>query len=260
MKNISNNRILVIPDIHQCLDFADRALKAEPFDHVVFLGDYFDCFETPDNQKYFSVAKTCEWLNEKYDELGDKATWLVGNHDLSYLGTYRPNTYEIHRPQGFCICSGWTKNKASEFNKKISPAWIEALELCAEGNGYVFSHAGFHYQQLEDPTSSVRDNIIRLAREWRENRFEFREHGFHWTTECGACRGGMGTIGSPLWLDWDNEFVPMEEIRQIVGHTNGRDVRTKNLTQTKVDYCLDAYRTTYAIVTENGVKTRYVGN
>jgi len=261
MKTISAARILIIPDIHQCLSFADKALKAEPFDHVVFLGDYFDCFEEPDNVKYFSVENTCAWLNQKYNELGDKATWLVGNHDLSYLGTYLPNTWKIHRPQNFrCLCPGWSPNKAKSFNKVISPAWVEALELCAEGNGYVFSHAGFHYRQFTNAPSTVRDNISKLARVWRENRFEFRDRGFSWINDCGPARGGADDVGSPLWLDWDEEFVPMEEIRQIVGHTNGLATRTKRFSAHEVDYCLDAYRTTYAIVTENGVKTIYVGN
>ena len=248
MKEIKTGKVLLIPDIHQNLAFADAALK-EDFDHVVFMGDYFDCFERIDNQEYFSVRYVCDWINTKYKELGDKATWLVGNHDIAYLGTFRPKTYEIHRPQGFCLCSGWTKNKASTFNQYINPEWVNSLNLAVRAHDYVVSHAGFHYSQFQNALASVQANIDILIDEFEQNRFGFRDQAFHWITDCGPSRGGMADAGSPVWLDWDTEFVPIERLRQIVGHTNGSDVRFRG-----ENICLDAYRTTYAVLDENDIQ------
>jgi predicted phosphodiesterase len=248
-------KIVIIPDIHQCLGFANRVLEAQPdAEHYVFLGDYIDCFERPDNKEYFSVRWTCDWLNNKFNELGNRATWLLGNHDLAYLATYKPYTYQLHNPDGkFYCCSGWTKNKASTFNQYIDPEFVKSLELCVEAGGFVCSHAGFHHSHFQ-PLSSEIDNIRRLSKEWRNTGLSFRIRPFHWIGQVGSCRGGIDDFSSPVWLDWDGEFEPLDSVRQIVGHTNGENVRSKILKNNKKDYCIDAYRSVYAILNESSIK------
>jgi len=244
MKTLKASKILIIPDIHQNLKFADECLK-EDFDYVIFMGDYFDCFERADNEEYFSVKYTCDWLNTKYKELKDKAIWLVGNHDVAYLASYIPSTWKINK-NSFYNCSGWTRSKASDFNKYISKEWIDNLELCCYANGYILSHAGFNYNQFKKPFDSIMTNINFLYDEWEKDKSDFMHKPFHWIWDIGECRGGYNKSGSPVWQDWNCEFSQMPSIKQIVGHTNGETVKQKG-----EDYCIDCYRTTYAIIDEN---------
>lgn len=207
----------------------------------MFLGDYFDCFEDIDNDCYFSVKNVCKWLNETSEELGDKAIWLIGNHDVSYRASYLPNTYNV-RKNSFFNCSGWTKSKASDINKYLNPDFWDRTELCCVANGYVLSHAGFHYNHFQ-PLSSEMDNIERLYEEWEATKNIFFDRAFHWIWDIGGVRGGNEDVGSPVWLDWNCEFVDMPGIPQIVGHTNSYVHRQRGNS-----YCIDAYRSTYCVL------------
>ena len=246
MKILQNSKVLVIPDIHQNLKFANKILSKHEneVDKIVFLGDYFDCFETPDNETYFGIKEVCLWLNEKHQQLGDKAIWLMGNHDLSYLASYIPNSYQI-RKNSFYSCSGYSKSKAAEISKNLSPEFVLNLELCCEVNGYTLSHAGFHYDHFL-PLSSEKDNIKRLYEEWENDKTSFYHQAFHWIGHVGGCRSGLHDVGSPVWLDWNCEFIEIPEVPQIVGHTNGPTHRQKGKS-----YCIDAYRSTYCILEPN---------
>jgi hypothetical protein len=252
MHNLINKKVLVMSDGHQCLKYYDTVLEREPnWDHIVFLGDYLDCFEDIDNENYFSVKKTCEWINQKFEKWGDKASWLIGNHTVSYLSSYLPQTYRIQKNVGY-ICSGWTKNKASEFNKYINPEWVRSLELCCQVDNYILSHAGFHPSHFLPHMSEI-DNIKRLHDEWESDKATFSNQAFHWIGAVGSCRGGIDDVGSPVWLDWNHEFVPIDGIKQIVGHTNSHEWREKS-----GNYCIDAYRTCYAIIQNDQIKIRYI--
>lgn len=246
MKTIDRVRTLIIPDIHQNIRFAELALSRweDKVDTIVFLGDYFDCFEDIDNKNYFSIQKTCVWLNETWKRLGKKGIWLIGNHDVSYLSSYIPNSYRI-RKNSFFGCSGYTNNKSSEINKNLSPEFVSDLELCCKVNGYIVSHAGFHYNNFQ-PLSSELENVKRLYNEWESDKHSFYNQAFHWIWDIGRCRYGLSDVGSPVWLDWNYEFVDIPGLPQIVGHTNGETHRQKGSS-----YCIDAFRRTYCVLEPN---------
>lgn len=240
MKKIENRKVLIIPDIHQNLKFANICLDnyANQVDFVVFLGDYFDCFEEIDNINYFSVKKTCEWLNKKLIEFLNKAIFLTGNHDISYLASYVPNSYSIDKMGAeYYSCSGWTKSKARDFNKYIDPEFVKNLELCCWSNGFVLSHAGFHYNHFQPYLSEIQ-NVEKIYSKWEESKQTFKHEAFHWIKEAGTCRGGYHNVGSPVWLDWNMEFVDIPELPQVVGHTCCFDKPKQN----GGSYCLDVYR------------------
>lgn len=248
MKSIQGKKTLVIGDIHQCIGgYVNKVLQQEnDWDHIVFLGDYFDCFEIPDNIDYYSMSKTCEWLNEKFEEFGDRATWLLGNHDCSYVATHIPHTYKLKK-NSYYRCPGYTKSKATKFNKRINPEWVKHLELCVEVGGYVLSHAGFHWKQFK-PYMSERENIVKLYWEWENNKKHFFNQPLHWIWDRHPYRGGNSNVGSPIWLDWDREFSPLDNIKQIVGHTSNAIFSR----ECEGNYCIDVYRQCYAIIDENG--------
>lgn len=248
MKKINKGKIIICPDIHQNLKWANTILeKEETFDSCVFLGDHFDTYEFIDNEEHFSVMRVCEWINEKMQD--ERFVWLLGNHDLSYLSSYRPNG-RVDR-KSFYLCSGWTKSKAENFNKYINPKWFDKIELCCKVGDYYCSHAGFHESHF-GPTGSAEDNIEKLYKAWENEKRDFIYKPYHWIGHVGACRGGDAKVGSPCWLDWRYEFKPIENIFQIVGHTQSLEPRDySEVIIEKDNFCIDSGQKTY-MVWENG--------
>lgn len=240
MRRITEERVLIIADVHQNFAYVDACLK-EDFDRVVFLGDWLDTYRPIDGERILSVEKTCLRINDLFKSLGDKAVWLFGNHDLAYFATY---TRTGHAPKGNPYwCGGYTRNKACTFNKRIDPEWIRGCELCVGVGPYMLSHAGFSERFLSpyrEPWDSAEATYIK----WQVERDYALRSQFHWIGEAGKCRGGDFSSGSPIWLDWDEEFKPIEGMLQIVGHTNSGGAVHKPKDHS---YCLDEDGSCYAI-------------
>jgi len=245
MQVIKDKTVLIIPDIHQCTRFANHALENNEYDHVVFLGDYFDCFESPGINGRVSIEDMCEWLNDKYESLGDKATWLLGNHDVSYLSTFQPRSYKVLKHTENYLCSGWSHSKASKINKRLNPNFLYNLELCVQIDDFICSHAGFHESHFF-PMKSAIESIIELSNRWQNDRRTFMFSHNHWIGNVGVCRNGYSKVGSPIWLDWNYEFKPIPDILQIVGHTEDYRTRTQ-----QGNICIDCGCSVYAIVKNN---------
>ena len=211
----------------------------------------FDTFHTPDGTSIYGITQTCEWINDKMEEWGDKATWHVGNHDCAYLASYNKD-YTKTRHSEYYYCSGWSRSKAKTFNKEIDPKWMQGLKLCTLVGNYVVSHAGFHYDHFL-PLKSELDNIRDLYDKWETDKAEFMHKPWHWIWDVGACRGGMSKVGSPVWLDWYEEFVPLDNIGQVVGHSTKFGKHDPILKQGGFNnYNIDCMQHGYA-VWENGV-------
>jgi len=254
-----NNRVVIIPDIHQHIGIVERILKqvGEDYDYVVFLGDYFDCFETPDNKVTYSIEKTCEWLNNKYKELGDKAIWLLGNHDMAYLERFNYRNTKSTDPKNFYYsCSGVTNKKAATINKKLDPEFFYSLELCAVVHNFIVSHAGFSTHHLK-PNMSVMESVETLYDDWEKNKKLFHTKMFYWLGEPGVSNGGIsGVIGSPIWIrPWELKWPDYVGHGQIVGHTI---MRTPEFDHTKNVYFIDTDLKNYIIMNNNKPEIYYV--
>jgi hypothetical protein len=218
MKYIQKGKTLFIPDIHQDLWFANKCLEYD-FDHVISIGDLFHTRFDIDNKKIFGCAATCEWVNQKFYELGDRAIWLCGNHDIAQIASYNKN-YKRTAPNPNYYCSGWTRNSAKTFNKLINPHWFESLELCCKVGDFIVSHAGFH-PSFFSPYKNEIENIDNIYKIWEKDKFDFRFKGGHWIWVSGKSRDehSVYDAGSPIWCDFHEEFEPLDETQQIVGHT-----------------------------------------
>tara|TARA_R110000765_G_scaffold7963_2_gene25977 strand:- start:14772 stop:15614 length:843 start_codon:yes stop_codon:yes gene_type:complete len=268
MRIIKENKVLICPDIHQATKWADRILRYNDFDHVVFLGDYFDTSagrrigtaEYPDVE---GIGLTCDWINRTYKKLGDKATWLMGNHDLSYLSVYKPKDYRIpHKDNRPHTCSGFTSNCAKTINKKIDPEWINNLELCVgvendivghsgKSSMYILSHAGFHHRQFK-PVGDELDNINSMYDEWNNDKLNIKFLPNHWISNTGECRSTnkalASGVGSPVWMDWDDEFEELDDYAQMTGHTTRYWANNNKPSRKGGSWCIDCNQTYYAII------------
>lgn len=250
MKQINSGKVIIIPDIHQNTAYIDAILNKEKnFDHCVFLGDWLDCYEPIDNITHFSVKETCKWINGHIDD--DRFIWLIGNHCISYLSTYRKGQPAKRHFNHTYPCSGWTRSKASDFNRYISEKFINKLELTCRVGNYYCVHGGFHYDQFK-PILTEDENIEALYDDWEKTKHSFMHNEDHWIGKVSSFRGGLDRCSSPTWLDW-YEYVPMDTTQIICGHSNLRPDES-GVKQNGIglkSYCIDRHQTSYA-VWENG--------
>jgi hypothetical protein len=256
MKKIENGKVLIIPDVHQDIDFVRTALQ-ETYDHVVFIGDWFDTLR----DDVFGFEETVNAVNSIFDMLGDKATWLPGNHDIAYIASYNKN-FTKARPNENYLCSGVTRSKVKKFSKHINPKWFNVQELAVHVGDFVISHAGFNLKSFAPygqdglmPTEL--GQISNMVKVWEETRLEF-QHMTHWIWMVGYSRGGPFEYGSPVWQDWNQEFVPLDDVGQIVGHTcqdGFHNIRMKHFNGHK-NYCIDTNQKAYAIWDDNKLTFR----
>src|SRR5262249_24826013 len=71
-------RCLILPDIHDKIEKANRIISREPHDSLLLLGDFFDGLQTGVTDAAATAKQVSKWLN------APNTTCLLGNHDMSY--------------------------------------------------------------------------------------------------------------------------------------------------------------------------------
>ncbi|MGJ8653053.1 MAG: metallophosphoesterase [Opitutaceae bacterium] len=246
-------KILVVPDIHENLEFLKYIFAYEDtasFDHIVLLGDYFDqpgvvqlC-----EKKLQQVAGTLLGFKEIF---GERLHMLCGNHDLPYYAL-QPACGD-NRGQPNQIISQWLGNTTLDRAEIINELWDEAFWLDLKGavllDGWLFSHAGVHPNWWTRLGKTTATRYRAFQKTWEsalENIFNEAENPIF---AAGEARGGIVPVGGPLWLDWDKEFEDALEVPQIVGHT-----RCAKQTQKGRSYCIDFAQAAYAIIENEEVQ------
>jgi len=243
---IDGVRALVLSDAHQRIDWVKAVLEQERgnFDHIVFLGDWFDSFNEPPIVS--GVAETATFVKQMLDGAYGNATLLLGNHDIAYLEA----AYHLRR--GYSIkklynyCSGYTNNKAHKINDVLTIKDWRKMRLFTVVNGWLASHAGFRENNWR-PFASVEENYEKLNTE-SEEALQLVHFGKHPLFAVGFSRGGSVALGGPIWADWNHDFEDNLPVKQIVGHT------PKHNTVRSIggSYCIDGGQSTYAIIQPNG--------
>lgn len=238
-----NKRILVIPDIHQNVDWAKAIMKSELHDQIVFLGDFFDSSATP--PLVWGVRQTAKFYAEVLDGVYGPATVLLGNHDVPYRESYAWNHGGKKKLNLYNGCSGFSHNRSREINKEMTRSLWEKTSLFHVANGWLLSHAGIN-AKLYEREASVLSNLDYFAYEASNSlaNLTVRRSAF---MGVGSVRKGDDAFGGITWQDWDKEFEPCP-IRQIVGHSGQR----KTVRQKGNSFCIDGYQSTYAIIEPNG--------
>lgn len=213
-------RELIVPDVHESIDRLNRILAmAGKVDHTYFLGDWFDTFQPP------RVEDTARFLEEN---IGDPdKTFIWGNHDLPYA---------YPRVRGL-RCSGFDEFKIPIIKHAMDLA-ISHFEFTCMTQGWRLSHAGIHPSFKKGFFKAIRKLNGQLA-----------DNQLPPLVRAGHCRGGNQRIGGITWLDWNDEFEPIPNLKQIVGHTRGNLPRQKG-----ENWCLDTGLHHYAILEDGKVE------
>ena len=213
-------KILVIPDIHEDLEFLTKIESKEDFDrydHIVCLGDYFDPRSAATDETLKATAIRIRELKSQY---GDKLHLLCGNHDLPYYAL-RPDCIEsADRPNyriGFSMAC-----TTIERAKIINEVWDESCWKQLKGavllDGILFSHAGVHPVFWPDAPTAV-ESCQLFSAHWQHAFASIYEEEMNPLFSIGKARKGSAPFGGPLWMDWEHEFIDALEVPQVVGHT-----------------------------------------
>lgn len=229
---------LIIPDVHTRIDVVKRILDrySGTMDRIIFLGDWFDDFGAgPEKNRQVAVFLKNLMETEDY-------TFLWGNHDLHY-----------RYPIPGILCSGFLKGTYDAVNTVMEDHNWSRFQLFTRAgeNAYLVSHAGFH-PNFAHPTEGF--SFRYLTERENECMMNLNAGKFDMLVGAGRARGGRQAYGGCVWLDWNYEFEPIENLNQIVGHTVGGEVRTK-IVPNSSNYCIDTNSRHIAIVEDGNVQT-----
>ena len=227
-----NVKTLILADIHNRWDKAEKIINHEAPDKIVFLGDYFDDFGDD-----FRIAKgTAEWLSTSLN--AKNRIHLMGNHDTNYAFKHR--SYK---------CSGYSQIKDFAINDVLNDSDWRRLPLYTWVGSWLCSHAGVH------PHFYIKYSNSEPFKDWLETtcnealKAAFRNEPSLPILSAGQSRGGIEVYGGINWCD-ANEFAPIDGINQIFGHTPQRKPRwiNKGSPLTKLysqNLCLDITHCNY---------------
>lgn len=203
----NGKKILVFSDPHQEVDKLDRIIAAENADINVCLGDWFDSFIYDSDD---DCSRTTNFLADFLSKPNNYSLW--GNHDVHYFfksSLIKCSGYE--RRKWHIINQVLGKKKTSVTNKFQWHIWIEDF-LC--------THAGLH--PLVIPAYCTLEG--RCLQEYLDDESKMITNQIkaqvpYWAYNAGLSRGGSQRVGGLIWLDFDEEFQPIDGLKQMVGHT-----------------------------------------
>lgn len=254
MMTISAQRCLIIPDVHQGIGWVERVLAREQeADRIVFLGDYFDS-RRPATQRA-GIAETCVYLDALRVRLGERAIFLLGNHDVQYLEA-RAACLARRTPRRLRYHCGaaFSHSAAKRIAKDLSPEFWAVARLFVSVDGWLLSHAGVaaaHWPLRATPADSLRafDEACAAALETITAPL-----AAHPLLGAGRVRGGDAEVGGVTWLDWDDEFADELPFPQIVGHTSDASGARRR----GRSWCIDGVQSCYGVLTGSELVVRSV--
>ena len=214
-------KMIVIPDLHGRTFWKEAIPYVEAGVPCIFLGDYVDPFpfdgisnqETVDNLKdVVAFARANR----------DRVTLLLGNHDLSYFGTY----WGLWTVFADRFSLEWGYDIAEVFNEDNS-LFSMCLYLEVGGRQLLFSHAGIHPLWVKNcdlfydvDVTDGKALAMRVEELFHESLLEEERTDFmEALSMVGYSRGGNDIAGSMVWAGIREFKNVSSDFWQIVGHT-----------------------------------------
>ena len=199
-------KIVILSDLHNNIEKFNKIIQHESADINLCLGDWFDSFILDENDDY---KKTTDYLM-RYLSAPNNYT-LFGNHDLHYL-------FNNH----YTMCSGYEDRKYFAIDEILGSErqnitnkfkwrfWVD---------DYLCTHAGLFSDYIDPSVKNNYDLNLFFIKEIERANIALVTDQNHWFYFAGRSRGGPKKAGGIVWLDFKQEFQPIEGLKQIVGHT-----------------------------------------
>jgi predicted phosphodiesterase len=201
-------KILCIGDIHG-RDVWNKIVQTESFDHVVFIGDYFDSFNILSFEQVHNFRDIIQFKKDN----PNKVTLLVGNHDFHYIPGI-PQSYSGYQMNNFDI--------TFEINEAIKQ---ELLQMCYVHDNYIFTHAGLTKTWCKN--NDINYDYLKTLESELNIMFQYRPILFGFIS--GICTGyGDSVEHGPLWVR--PKYLEQDAIPgiHIIGHTHNNNVEITN--------------------------------
>jgi hypothetical protein len=243
---------LIIPDVHEKIDVVKKILKKYPsMDRYIYLGDWMDSFDNY-GEPTDNTRETIDFIAE--NAANPRWTFLWGNHDLQYAFSNQK-----------LFCSGYNLEKQELIKNKLNVLdhwdYFKLLTWVENSNSkWLVSHAGLHPKFVHPVYGFEKWSLISAA---EKIIIDLKFHNYVDFLLCaGSARGGSRPVGGITWLDWDKEFVPILGLNQIVGHTQGRDVRWNpyDFDMDSMNYCIDTGLNHVMLMRDEGIQIIQVFN
>lgn len=204
-------KFLIIPDVHgkEFWRYAEKHI--EEYDHIIFLGDYLDAWDSEGITNPMMLYNLKEIIRFRELEF-EKIILLWGNHELSYFDS----TF---------LCSGYRPTMANEA-RMILMENRKYFQIAYQFKDLLFTHAGITngwYKEHKDLITELTPEDEFDTSEWLAialNRM-FDSKYFRNYAETGHIRGGYYKYGSHVLADMQETATggTLHEFHQIVGHT-----------------------------------------
>lgn len=226
-------KTLIIPDIHCKWQEANYIIKKyKDVDEVVCLGDYFDDFDdSPGLNK-----RTAKWLIDFISKKNHIA--LLGNHEFNYLYGKKID-----------ICSGYSSSKNEIINRIMQEKHWKKLLPFYKTQGWYLTHAGITAPLIVHPIKGWNEDYFNGI--IQEDMNKISSGGVGTLFRCGQMRGGYFAYGGITWCHFPEEFEPIEDIKQIFGHTPGDIPKQYKKTD---NWCLDTNLNHIGIIENNKLR------
>lgn len=210
-----NKKILIIPDVHLHHERAEKIISLVKPDLTICLGDVWDQFgDTRED-----VISTAEWF--KWSVNQSNRIFLCGNHCLHYW--FKDNK-DIS-------CSGFEQYKSVIINSIVKPEDWNKLKFFYVLDDWILSHGGVHpywidpvkFRNGEEIVITKEQLVAKLERDTKECISLLNKNTYNWICVAGFSRSRSPFVGGLLWLDWNQEFMPIRGVHQIVGHTPNKN-------------------------------------
>jgi predicted MPP superfamily phosphohydrolase len=220
-----NLKTLIIPDLHGKPIWKDMIKQAQP-DRVIFLGDYFDCYNIYTAAEQIHNFK--EIVEYKTSNTDKEVIILIGNHDHHYL-----------QGIGDSGTSGYQVGAAPAISQVLEENRTH-LQMSYQIGEYLFSHAGISSVFLDQVFGQEGWEVVEVC-SLVNDLFKYRPKAFIFN---GLDPYGNNKQQTPIWirpeaLQQANKNTLKSHYIQIVGHTAVKKIDFEGKSTGKRYYFVD---------------------
>lgn len=212
-------KTIILGDIHGRTIWKDILKVEEPYDRVIFIGDYVDTHEDITGaEQLYNLQEIIQFKETAFDF---KVILLIGNHDFQYWPGGNNERY-----------SGFQAGMFHSFQDVFSKN-KELFQMCfVDENDIIYSHAGF-------TESFVNQRIGNFSEKNVNDIFKYKPQTFNFFYgDYSGC--GDDVRQSCIWVRPNSLYKDKLDNLQVVGHTQVSSINHPPKSERRGFYLIDA--------------------